>query len=440
MRSNQTIFCRITCCLALTTAGSGLIWFFTAFISAENPVLTADLPVTWAVALLIYLTDMLILKKERPVFVPVAVDILMAAVLYGGLNYFFYGDSFRICFMMCLCIICGVLVQIYREMQGCGDETLIHMSQVLLGTAVIQLVAADYMGVRPGWAVWTGILAAACLSGALSVKHSGIKKTEKNNTSAAEMISVAGAAGVLTVVSAAAVLTAGPLSRAVTWAFDGAVNGVKAVLGAVYSVLAWLSEKMKPKMAAGFEEGYGFGGQEEWEEPEYGEIDPEMAKVLFAVILVAVAAIGVWQLWQVLSARNRVMKPVKMTAAVKIRGKVDLLQYLVQLWTEFSIVVRGKILMARHPGSIAAILSKLEKAALLNPRTRRRSGETAREFILRLAQNAETAGNEEFCRLLVQFAEEADAAFYGREKNIFKEFTQHKKMLKTLKNSLTTRV
>lgn len=439
MQGNHTFLSKITACLGITTMSAGSVWFFAAFMQAEKPVLTAYLPVIWITELAVCIVNILILRKERPLWVPAAADIAITAALYGIVNYAVYGDSLKISILIVVCILTGTLMQVYWELRGYSDETLVHISQLILAEAAVQFAAAEYLDIRPVWPMWTTGLALLCLFGALSVKHTGLESSGSDSEKSGRFFPSVGSAVIVFFTAMTALLAAKPVGQAIRWLVNLAAEAVKSVLREIYNVLAWLSDMMKPEMVGGLEDEYGFGNSEQWEEPEYGELDPEMAKLIFILILIAIAAVFLHSIWKLLSKKGRARKTAIKASSEDTGRKEGIILRVKALLQELTISIRTRILLARHPASMAALLMKLEKAVYLNPSLRRKKGETAREFISRLSVQMEKAGNEESAHLLAAFADELDAAFYGRERNILREFSQHKKMLKTLKNSLTTR-
>ena len=437
MINTSPVYCLLAAALARTSLAVSVLWVLMALFSGQGNFITHPMWLVWIVSVLLFALNELMLKKERSMLFVIAADIVACIALTWIVYGFLSSDGPVVGFFMGMCAFIGAASQLFWYQRGFNDGELIMQMQFLLLGLLLQLAVAELMNKDAAWAGMTVLIIAALMLTNIFSRYSGIS-VEQNGMSTGLRAAVTCIAVVvlLGIIGAAAYILAGPVSEIALLGFEAgaaAGRGLMTAIGYIYIFLTGIFNSSK--VSSPGNTGADAGGGNVYFGQATGDLD--FVKVVFALILIVFIVVILIVLLD--SLRKTMLS--KMGGSIRRMNVQNNKKGFFGKWKEFFAgmvrKLRIKWMIMKHPGSVAALLIKLEKKCFKNNLFRKQEGETAREFIMRVS---ELTDDKEFSDILAVFADEVDAAFYGRETNYLREFTQHKKMLKTLKNSLTTRV
>lgn len=436
MANNTPFYCLLTAMIARTTLAASVIWCLAALFSGQGNFITHGMWLSWIACAGLFLLNQMLLKKERTALVFVAADIIGCVVMVSTVYTVFSNDGPVITFFMGICVFIGAMSHVMWIYRGFSDHELTVQIQFLALSAGLQMATGELMMKEAAWAGMTVAVIVLLLIATAMSKHSGIKEkagrlgTGLKSAGLCIIITV-----IMVIIAIAAYGAAVPASNIISFICDILVKAAKAVMTAIGHIYIFLTSIFSSsEVSAPPGGGSSGGGGEYWGEAS-GNLD--FVKVVFAGIILVFIAVMLVALLD--SLRRMLMKKAggSVVGGTAEKHSESILKRLKMFVRAVLRHLKITFVLIRHPHSMAALLIKLERKCRKNSLFRRSNGETAREFIMRAAK---LCGNDELRDVLNVFADEVDAAFYGREKNYLKEFSQHKKMLKTLKNSLTTRV
>lgn len=437
MVRNTPFYCLLTAMIARTTLAASVIWCLAALFSGQGNFITHSMWLTWITCLGLFILNQILLKKERTSLVIVVADIIGCIVLTGIIYGVFSEDNPVITFFMGMCVFIGAMSHVLWIYRGFSDYQLTMNVQFLALTAGMQLATAELMMKEASWAAETiAVIVLQLIASAMS-KNSGICNSENRFKTQLKNAGICIIVIILMLFAGfTAYAAAVPAANFISLLCDAAAAAGRAIMTAIGYIYIFLTSIFNSSKVSDPTGGSGGGGNENayWGEAT-GNLD--FVKVVFMGIIIVFLLVILIAVLD--SLRRMLMKKVGGTAGGRAVRKSDesILMRLIRFFKETAHRLKISIILLRYPHSVATLLVRLEKKCSKKADFKRKNGETAREFIIRTAEHVSDAEMEAVLR---SFADEVDAAFYSREKNYLKEFSQYKKMLKTLKNSLTTHV
>lgn len=404
------MICLLISALAQLILLESVIWGAAAILvpelaSIQQPAVLVLLCGAFAAA------DHLFLQKPRNMLLAAVVNLVfaLAAALISG-----SGHPFAVC---CHLLLLGLtfFFLIRKEMKGLQDNTLIIQFQAMAAAAAWQIWIGGQLDLSLPWIPWTFAGMALLILAMLNSKTSGLRSSDTGSgkISALAVFLLLGTAGVL------AVFLAEPAGHAAEKVILFFAGGAEIMLTGLVRLLQMLpkgkgggaaadSSDMLQQMAGG-EDGMGTTGG-------------GAAQIILLLLVICMAGATVYGLIHLIRhlAGRRTGTPVKaMTGSLK---SVNL---------HIGRTLKGYWILLRHPDSIAALLVRLERQCARKRGLRRRQDETVREFLIRLAEQAD-ASQQEGAEALRRLAEGADFACYGKEGRLL-EFWEDSEIIRNLR-------
>lgn len=397
------------------TAVMGTLWAVIALFGGTKGAAVFDqVPpvVLWAALAVCFAALHLLLRKPRPLLCLIAVCLVLAAAMAAVLGKAFvtgadgadgvsgadgaYSDILAGVVVGCFgaALMITMLFQLRWETGRFKDSTLLVQMQILLLIGVCQIWLADQLEIETTWIFPSFGAAALVLCGALVSKTSGLKdeKTGKGGPLRRGLLMGGAVAGCgLTAILAAGL--AEPVGSAIASGYGAAKGILSWLLTGLGKILGFLFTRNKVRLdeaaQSGGDDGTAAAGQMMAESGGDGDFFRTVFHIIILALLAFLAFVIVRALLRLAVGAGR--------RAVQKRGRTiekdGTLRERIMDWIKnLKQTLRAKRILRRHPDSVAALLVELEARCRRDSDLMRRPGETARQFLTRLAEFTEAGG------------------------------------------------
>jgi len=405
-------FSMLAACLGRIAAAEGVLWTLIALFAGQETASLLQPGAVLAAGAAGFLVNHLLLQSARPLLLLLGVNTILTAI--GGWLTAESVLAVGICAGIGLAL--GLFSQLYWEIRQFRDETLMVQLQVLLLTGVWQLWFSGQLGLNSDWIPVTFLAAGIQLMGITMSKISGLSSAGSGGrlSAGAKAGLVAAVIGAGALICGGAAVLAEPVGMAVRSGYE-AVDGVlETVLTVFAAVIAFLFRGKKIRLDGS---GAAAGGMEE----ETGMAESSGGGDFDFFLILFYAAAGAILLMLLVTLLRALLQitvgAVHRTARSRRKWEAadgTLLERFRYFFREIRQQIRARRLLRQNPDSVAALLVFLEAKCARSRQLRRQPGETAREFLVRLADCAE-GQQPGMGEILLRMADAADRACYSRE-------------------------
>ena len=406
-------FCPLMAVLAQFTAAMGVFWMVIALFGGSETAAQFDLappPVMWAAMMVCFAALHWILKKGRPLLLVLGACLLVTAAVSLSMKAFFQVESPVMAWLYGAGLLFGLFFQARWEVGRFKDETLILQLQLLLLLGICQLWLAGQLHISSGWITAVFAAAAVVLCGVAVSKASGIKTEggRKTGMTGRRTGMIAAVLALCAMVGVFAAALAKPIGNAMAAVYSHTEGGLLWLLNGVGKVLGFLFSGNRVRVDETVQSGAEIGGIDGGAMAAGSGGGGDVFHILLRVVLIAMLAVLVTMFLRFfLQTTIGAGRAMVQKRGSRIERDGTLWQRMAAFVCEVRQQLRAREILRRNPDSVAALLVWLEIRCRRNPDLQRRSGETVRGFLTRLADQLDIQAEEPQASQLGAQAEES---------------------------------
>lgn len=388
----------------------------------------------------------ILLRNRRPLLLLLIIELLISAVTVGLLHYVYeLSDTAKalglgagwvtaVDILIGTAVIIALLFQLKCEIKQFREETLMLLLQTVLAMGIFMLWISGQLNAATEWTYVLFLDAALLVFARIMAKASGLgaQRNGRKNGFGMRGGLTAGIAAAFALLAAIAVFFTEPLGRVLMYVYNKLefiLIGAAELLGRILTFLFSFNRIRSDESAS---TSGGSGNMEEY--VPTGEHNTDILRIIVTVIFAALILMFVLVLLKLL------LQITVGTGIKAARKRSSMIEQHGSLWEQLKALVKelrqrihAHFLLRRHSNSVAALIVYIEKRTRRSEKLRRRQGESLRSFLLRLADCTEET-EEKLAAVLRSFADKADSAYYGRNKQLLEDFEEGEKLRSLIKN------
>lgn len=388
----------------------------------------------------------ILLRNRRPLLLLLIIELLISAVTVGLLHYVYeLSDTAKalglgagwvtaVDILIGTAVIIALLFQLKCEIKQFREETLMLLLQTVLAMGIFMLWISGQLNAATEWTYVLFLDAALLVFARIMAKASGLGAQRNGRKKGFGMRGglTAGIAAAFALLAAIAVFFTEPLGRVLMYVYNKLefiLIGAAELLGRILTFLFSFNRIRSDESAS---TSGGSGNMEEY--VPTGEHNTDILRIIVTVIFAALILMFMLVLLKLL------LQITVGTGIKAARKRSSMIEQHGSLWEQLKALVKelrqrihAHFLLRRHSNSVAALIVYIEKRTRRSEKLRRRQGESLRSFLLRLADCTEET-EEKLAAVLRSFADKADSAYYGRNKQLLEDFEEGEKLRSLIKN------
>lgn len=388
----------------------------------------------------------ILLRNRRPLLLLLIIELLISAVTVCLLHYAYeLSDTAKalelsaawvtaVNVLIGIAILLALLFQLKWEIKPFREEALMLLLQTVLAMGIFMLWISGQLNAATEWTYVLFLDAALLVFARIMAKASGLGAQKSGHKNGFGMRGglTAGIAAAFALLAAIAVFFTEPLGRALMYVYNKLefiLIGAAELLG---RILTFLFSFNRIRSDESVSTSGGSGNMEEY--VPTGEHNTDILRIIVTVIFAALILMLVLVLLKLL------LQITVGTGIKAVRKRSSMIEQHGSFWEQLKALVKelrqrihARFLLRRHSNSVAALIVYIEKRTRRSEKLHRRQGESLRSFLLRLADCTEET-EEKLAAALRSFADKADSAYYGRNKQLLEDFEEGEKLRSLIKN------
>ena len=370
----------------------------------------------------------LLLRNRRPLLLLIGVDVAAAAAIVMGLCRIYGAESGAVKLVMSAAVLLGLLSQLKWTAGRFTDSALMVLIQVLLVSGLLQIWMADQLACRADWAVATFLMTAGLLVGITIFKLSGLRGIDAGKKSGLGILALpaAGAVAFCGLIAGAAAIFAEPAGKIISRGYNLAEAVLTALMNVIGNVIKFLFLRNRIRLDESAVSAVD-GGGESLEYVPSVERDLDFFRILFHAVCILLLLILVAAVIRML-LQITIGKGIGLVRRHSSRIEQDgtFMERLKAAIRRMRQHIRARKILRRNPDSVAAMIVWLENRTNGSEELRRKTGETLRAFLLRLAAQTDgtDAAGKSASDALHHLADAADRACYSKDGVLLADFAE----------------
>lgn len=388
----------------------------------------------------------ILLRNRRPLLLLLIIELLISAVTVWLLHYVYeLSDTAKalglgagwvtaVDILIGTAIIISLIFQLRCEVKQFREETLMLFLETVLVMGIFMLWISGQLNAATEWTYVLFLDAALLVFARIMAKASGLGAQRSGHKNGFGMRGglTAGIAAAFALLAAIAVFFTEPLGRAMMYVYNKLEVILRAAGNIFAKIILLITSSNRTQVDAPASTSGGSGNMEEY--VPTGEHNTDIIRMIVTVIFAALILMFVLILLKLL------LQITVGTGIKAVRKRSSMIEQHGSFWEQLKAFVKelrqrihAHFLLRRHSNSVAALIVYIEKRTRRSEKLHRRQGESLRSFLLRLADcTGET--EEKLATVLRSFADKADNAYYGRNKQLLEDFEEGEKLRTLIKN------